>query len=129
MAAIDNGPMAESLMDTGQVKHYREDGFKWRPSRKNVYWLVCDMVEKPARVVALMADWLLEEDCQEAIFNLKLPMKKRYAEAVHNLQQLQEKLDQLGGFQVQAKQLYHDREEITVHVCQPRKVAKLEPKA
>ncbi|WP_375057687.1 23S rRNA (cytidine(2498)-2'-O)-methyltransferase RlmM [Zobellella sp. DQSA1] len=128
VAAVDNGPMSPSLMETGQVKHYREDGFKFRPVRKNVYWLVCDMVEKPARVVALMADWLVSEDCQEAMFNLKLPMKKRYAEAVYNLQQLKDKLEELGGFQVQAKQLYHDREEITVHVFQPRKVSKLVPK-
>lgn len=128
VTAIDNGPMAQTLMDTGQVKHYREDGFTWRPARKNIYWLVCDMVEKPARVVATMAAWLVDEDCQEAMFNLKLPMKKRYGEAVHNLQQLKDKLAELGGFEVQAKQLYHDREEITVHVYRPHKVARLQPK-
>ncbi|MGO1246762.1 MAG: 23S rRNA (cytidine(2498)-2'-O)-methyltransferase RlmM [Oceanisphaera sp.] len=128
VTAVDNGAMDSKLMDTGQVKHYREDVFSWRPGRKNVYWLVCDMVEKPARVAATMAAWLVDEDCQEAIFNLKLPMKKRYAEAVHNLQQLKEKLAELGGFHVQAKQLYHDREEITVHVYRPFKVARLIPK-
>lgn len=129
VTALDNSPMDQKLLDTGQVKHYRGDDFSWRPARKNVYWLVCDMVDKPARIVAMMAAWLLEENCQEAIFNLKLPMKKRYAEALHNLQQLAEKLETLGGFQIQAKQLYHDREEITVHVYQPYKVAKLQPKA
>ena len=36
-------------MDTGQVKHIRDDGFVWRPSKKNTYWLVCDMVDKPAQ--------------------------------------------------------------------------------
>jgi len=29
--AVDNGTMAESLMNTGQVRHLREDGFKFEP--------------------------------------------------------------------------------------------------
>lgn len=61
-----------------------------------------------------MADqWLV----QEAIFNLKLPMKKRYEEVTQNLQMIAESL-QTGGInaQIQARHLYHDREEITVHV-------------
>lgn len=116
--AVDNGPMAESLMDTGQVKHIQEDGFKFRPKKKNVTWLVCDMVEKPARVGELMTSWLLEGDCKEAIFNLKLPMKRRYAAVAEYLQHIKETLQEhgRGKFELQAKQLYHDREEITVHV-------------
>lgn len=116
--AVDNGPMAESLMETGQVKHIREDGFKFRPKKKNIHWLVCDMVEKPARVGELMTQWLLEEYCKEAIFNLKLPMKKRYALVQEYLTQMTEQLTEhgRGRFELQAKQLYHDREEITVHI-------------
>ena len=34
--AVDNGPMAESLMETGQVRHLREDGFKFVPTSKNI---------------------------------------------------------------------------------------------
>ncbi len=115
--AVDNGPMAPSLMDTGQVMHYREDGFKFRPPKSNVTWLVCDMVEKPVRVASLMTDWLVNGWCREAIFNLKLPMKKRYEEVTQNLQMMQERLTENGiNAQIQARHLYHDREEITVHV-------------
>lgn len=115
--AVDNGPMAPSLMDTGQVTHHRADGFKFEPTRSNIYWLVCDMVEKPARVTQLMIDWLTKGWCREAIFNLKLPMKKRYEELSNNLAYIQEKLDEKGiNAQIQARQLYHDREEVTVHV-------------
>ncbi|WP_411358582.1 23S rRNA (cytidine(2498)-2'-O)-methyltransferase RlmM [Pseudidiomarina salilacus] len=116
--AVDNGPMAESLMDTGQVKHIREDGFRYRPKKKNVTWLVCDMVEKPSRVGELMTSWILEGDCKEAIFNLKLPMKRRYAAVAEYLAQMKETLstEGRGRFELQAKQLYHDREEITVHL-------------
>ena len=115
--AVDNGPMAQSLMDTGQVFHHREDGFKYRPTRSNIYWLVCDMVEKPVRVANLMADWLVNGWCRETIFNLKLPMKKRYEEVSQNLAMIDEKLKANGiNAQIQARQLYHDREEVTVHI-------------
>ncbi|MFS2225431.1 23S rRNA (cytidine(2498)-2'-O)-methyltransferase RlmM [Pantoea sp. B65] len=115
--AIDNGPMAPSLMDTGQVTHHREDGFKYRPVRTNIYWVVCDMVEKPVRVANLMAEWLINGWCREAIFNLKLPMKKRYEEVSQNLAMIQQKLKENGiNAQINARQLYHDREEVTVHI-------------
>lgn len=114
--AIDNGTMAPSLMDTGQVTHHRADGFKFEPSRDND-WLVCDMVEKPAKVAALMAKWLVNGWTREAIFNLKLPMKKRYEEVSQNLAHLAQELkDSEINAQIFVKQLYHDREEVTVHV-------------
>lgn len=123
--AVDNGPMAQSLMDTGQVFHHREDGFKYRPTRSNIYWVVCDMVEKPVRVANLMADWLVNGWAREAIFNLKLPMKKRYEEVSQNLAMIDEKLKASGiNAQIQARQLYHDREEVTVHI---RRIWSAEP--
>ena len=36
VSAVDNGAMAESLMDTGQVKHHMMDGFKFVPAKQNV---------------------------------------------------------------------------------------------
>ncbi|WP_120513964.1 23S rRNA (cytidine(2498)-2'-O)-methyltransferase RlmM [Photobacterium salinisoli] len=115
--AIDNGQMAQSLMDTGQVKHHMVDGFKFEPPRKNVTWLVCDMVEKPARVAHLMGQWLIKGWAKETIFNLKLPMKGRYEEVLQDIENLKIFLIQNGlKFRLQAKHLYHDREEITVHI-------------
>lgn len=115
--AVDNGPMAQSLLDTGQVRHHQIDGFKFQPISKNITWLVCDMVEKPAKVAALMTDWLLNGWCRETIFNLKLPMKKRYEEVTHILEKMRAQLKENDiNVLIQAKQLYHDREEVTVHV-------------
>lgn len=115
--SVDNGPMAASLMETGQVTHHRVDGFKFEPTSSKIYWLVCDMVEKPAKVTNLMIQWLVKGWCREVIFNLKLPMKKRYEAVSQNMQNLRETLAAEGiNAQVYAKQLYHDREEITVHV-------------
>ncbi|MFT5161927.1 MAG: 23S rRNA (cytidine2498-2'-O)-methyltransferase [Alteromonadaceae bacterium] len=117
VTAVDNGPMDEKLMETGQVRHRMEDGFKYVPSRKNIHWLVCDMIERPSKVANLMAWWLVEGYCNEAIFNLKLPMKKRYDVAKECFAQIDEVLKENGiKYKLQAKHLYHDREEITVHL-------------
>ena len=116
VTAIDNGPMDVALIQSGLVTHVRADGFRWRPP-KAVDWLVCDMVEQPRRVAALIAQWLSEGLCRQAIFNLKLPMKKRYDETRLCLELLR---DALGAkADVRAKQLYHDREEITVFARSP----------
>ena len=108
VTAIDNGPMDRALMDSGLVTHLREDGFRYRP-RKPVDWLVCDMVEQPRRIAELIARWLGEGWCRRSIFNLKLPMKKRYEETQLCIERVR-----AVGSDVRAKQLYHDREEITV---------------
>jgi len=116
VTAIDNGPMAESLIETGQVKHKMMDGFKYIPMKQNVYWLVCDMIEKPQRVAKLMADWLLHGYCKEAIFNLKLPMKGRYQQVNNDLQAIKDAFSHYKvKYELYAKHLYYDREEITVH--------------
>ncbi|WP_070887072.1 23S rRNA (cytidine(2498)-2'-O)-methyltransferase RlmM [Pseudomonas argentinensis] len=116
VTAIDNGPMAESLMDTGLVKHLMVDGFTWKP-RQPVDWMVCDIVEKPARSAALLETWIGEGHCREAVVNLKLPMKQRYAEVQRLLERIAEGL---AARKVKAtiacKQLYHDREEVTCHL-------------
>ncbi len=115
--SVDNGMMADSLMETGQVKHHQEDGFKFEPARKNVTWLVCDMIEKPSRVAQLMGEWIISGWAKEAIFNLKLPMKGRYDEVLQDIENLKIFLkDNEVKFKLQAKHLYHDREEITVHI-------------
>ncbi len=115
--AVDNGPMADNLMESGQVTHHMEDGFKFEPQRKNITWLVCDMIEKPDRVAQLMGSWFARRWCNEAIFNLKLPMKQRYAAVCECLNQLTDILDASGvRFEMEAKHLYHDREEITVYL-------------
>ena len=114
--AIDNGPMADSLMATGQVTHHAADGFKYTP-KKPVDWLVCDMVEKPIMVASLMCKWLSNGWCREAVFNLKLPMKKRFQELYKCFDLMAETLSRHNlGFELQCKHLYHDREEVTVHL-------------
>lgn len=113
--AIDNGPMKGDLMESGQVTHLLEDGFKYSPAKKK-HWMVCDMAESPIKVADRMADWFVNDWCAEAVFNLKLPMKKRYQEVKDCLQLMEERFEKAEiNVSLAGKHLYHDREEITVH--------------
>jgi len=111
VSAIDNGPLRQHVIDSGLVEHLRADGFHWKPTQP-LDWMVCDMVEQPRRVAERMASWIREGRCRHTIFNLKLPMKKRWDETRLCLDLF---ADQAGRpMTVRARQLYHDREEITV---------------
>lgn len=113
VTAVDNGPLAAQLLETGLVKQVRADGFRYRPANP-VSWMVCDMVEQPIRVAELVADWLADGRCTHSIFNLKLPMKKRYEEVERCRAAMRERWRTAGvNCTLRFKHLYHDREEIT----------------
>ncbi|EMP55698.1 23S rRNA C2498 ribose 2'-O-ribose methyltransferase [Marinobacter santoriniensis NKSG1] len=114
--AVDNGPMNADLMATGQVEHVRADGYSWRPHR-GIDWMVCDIVDQPRKTAHLVVDWVGSGLCRYTVFNLKLPMKKRYEEWLICRDILDEGLRAAGiGYRLQARHLYHDREEITCFI-------------
>ena len=116
VTAIDNGPMDKALMETGQVEHLRVDGFRFKPP-KRVDWVVCDMVEQPIRIAELISHWIAHRYATRAIFNLKLPMKKRWAELERCREHIIEAMHAAGArFELSIKQLYHDREEVTCYL-------------
>jgi 23S rRNA (cytidine2498-2'-O)-methyltransferase len=111
--AIDNGPMDKELMESGLVDHIKEDGFLFEP-RKSVDWLVCDIVDKPARTSSLIIKWFTQGFCRYAVFNLKLPMKQRYNEVNVCREKIISTLKSHNiHAHLQFKQLFHDREEVT----------------
>jgi 23S rRNA (cytidine2498-2'-O)-methyltransferase len=63
-------------------------------------------------VAERMATWMREGWCRHAIFNLKLPMKKRWQETRLCLDLFVEQAQR--PVTIRARQLFHDREEITV---------------
>jgi 23S rRNA (cytidine2498-2'-O)-methyltransferase len=115
VTAVDNGEIDPRLLDSGQVKHRRTDGFHYQPPEP-VDWMVCDMVESPSRIATLAARWIAEGWCRESIFNLKLPMKKRREELLRCAAIIDEALGG-GGYYLRMKHLYHDREEVTAYLA------------
>jgi len=116
VTAVDNGALAAELLESGVVEHVRADGFRYQPP-KPVEWMVCDIVEQPMRIAELAARWIAHGWCAHTIFNLKLPMKKRYQEVQRCLAHIDEALRNAGiVYHIACKQLYHDREEVTVYL-------------
>ena len=113
VTAVDNGPLKGEVRDDPLVTHLRTDGLAYLP-RRPVDWMVCDIVEQPSRIAALVARWIGEGHARSAIFNLKLPMKKRHDE-VRRCEAII--VDALARARVkhslELRQLYHDREEVT----------------
>jgi len=120
VTAVDNGPMKGALVNHPLVQHLKQDGFKYAP-RKAVDWLVCDMVDKPSKVATLIGEWFAAGLCKHAIFNLKLPMKQRLVALDSAFGGIRKRLDEEGiNYRMMAKQLYHDREEVTVFLTKTK---------
>lgn len=113
VTAVDNAALGGDLARCPLVEHRREDGLRYRPPMP-VDWLVCDMAERPSRVAALVADWLASGACKYCIFNLKLPMRRRF-EAVCEARSVIERSlrASVPSWELRIKQLYHDRQEVT----------------
>ncbi len=126
--AVDNGPLKGEIRDDPLVTHLRTDGLSYLPKRP-ADWMVCDIVEQPSRIAALVARWIGEGHARSAIFNLKLPMKKRYDEVRRCEAIIRDALAKAGvKHRLALRQLYHDREEVTGYCAatsagKPRKAA------
>jgi 23S rRNA (cytidine2498-2'-O)-methyltransferase len=95
------------------VEHVQGDGFTFSPKSK-ADWMVCDIVEQPSRVARLCAQWIARSWCERTIFNLKLPMKKRFEEICRCKDIIAEELKRSSiRYSFCVKHLYHDREEVT----------------
>jgi 23S rRNA (cytidine2498-2'-O)-methyltransferase len=116
VTAVDNGPLKGEVRDDPLVTHLRADGLTYQPKRP-VHWMVCDIAEQPSRIAALVARWIGDGHARHAIFNLKLPMKKRYDEVRRCEAIIREALAKARLEHTLAlRQLYHDREEVTGYV-------------
>jgi 23S rRNA (cytidine2498-2'-O)-methyltransferase len=113
VVAVDNGALKGDVASDSLVTHLRTDGLAYRP-RKPVDWMVCDIATQPSRIAALIARWMAHGDARRSIFNLKLPMRRRYDEVLRCDAMIREALARAGVRHTLAlRQLYHDREEVT----------------
>jgi 23S rRNA (cytidine2498-2'-O)-methyltransferase len=116
VTAVDNGALEDSLAASPLVTHLRHDAYKFRPSSP-VDWMVCDMVDRPQEVARLAGRWFAERLCTMAVVNLKLPMKNHHETVMACLAMMREAAcGGLDHYQIQARQLYHDRDEVTVMI-------------
>ncbi|MCU1280296.1 MAG: rRNA 2'-O-methyl-C2498 methyltransferase RlmM [bacterium] len=107
--AVDPAFLARSLQGKRGVEHIRGDAFKFEP-REPVDWLFSDMAWRPLESAALLAKWARRRWARLLIANIKLPMKKK----AEMLVRVREILTDGGWTNLRMRQLYHDREEVTI---------------
>ena len=107
--AVDPGSLTPIVARNKKLTHVRSDAFKLEPEEP-VDWLLCDMAYRPLEVAGLLARWCRRSWARLFIANFKLPMKKK-AEYLFRIRDI---LEDGGWKDLRARQLYHDREEVTI---------------
>jgi 23S rRNA (cytidine2498-2'-O)-methyltransferase len=109
VVAVDRAALAPELERNPRLTHVRQSAFAYRPEEA-VDWLLCDMAWRPLEVAALLARWGREGWALHLVCNLKLPMQNK----VQTLVQARAVLEEGGWKALRMRQLYHDRDEVTV---------------
>lgn len=107
--AVDPARLEPRLLEQRRLRHVQASAFDWQPEEP-VDWLFCDMAWRPLEVAQMLGRWARRRQTRMLVANFKLPMKRK-AEWVVRLREL---LAASGYQQIRTRQLYHDREEITV---------------
>jgi 23S rRNA (cytidine2498-2'-O)-methyltransferase len=108
--AVDRANLQPDIARDRKVLHLRDNAFTFRPDEA-ADWLFCDMVWKPAEVAKLLAQWGQKHWARYLVSNIKLPMKRR----LPVVNEVKRTLVAAGWRDVRSRQLYHDRDEITLH--------------
>jgi 23S rRNA (cytidine2498-2'-O)-methyltransferase len=109
VTCVDPGKLAPDIARRKGVTQILGSAFDYEP-REPVDWLLCDMAWRPLEVAALLAKWGRRRWARSLVANIKLPMKHK-AEFLGRVRRVVEG----GGWRdVRTRQLYHDRDEITL---------------
>jgi 23S rRNA (cytidine2498-2'-O)-methyltransferase len=108
--AVDPAKLRPDILAKKGVRHVQESAFTFTPDEP-IDWLFCDMAWRPLEAAALLAKWGRKRWARILVANIKLPMTKK-AEILARVRLI---LEHEGEWKhVRAKQLYHDRDEITL---------------
>lgn len=107
--SVDPGQLAPDLAQHAKVRHFFSSAFAFVPAEP-VDWLFCDMAWRPLEVAQLLAKWARNKWASQLVSNIKLPMKDK----LPVLWRVRHTLEQAGWSGLKIRQLYHDRDEVTV---------------
>lgn len=107
--SIDPANLAPDVLALKRVKHFKQSAFEFAPDEP-VDFLFCDMAWRPLEVAQLLGKWARKRYASQVVANIKLPMKDKLPTLVRVRQTL---LDS-GWKNLRVRQLYHDRDEVTV---------------
>jgi 23S rRNA (cytidine2498-2'-O)-methyltransferase len=109
VVSVDPAQLAPDLRAHPRVKHVLESAFDFAPDAA-VDWLFCDMAWRPLEVAQLLGKWVRRGWAAQLVANVKLPMKDK----LPVVWRVRCSLEDAGWRRVRVRQLYHDRDEVTV---------------
>ncbi|MFZ5446901.1 MAG: SAM-dependent methyltransferase [Myxococcota bacterium] len=107
--SVDPANLAPDVLKLPRVKHFKESAFDFVPDEP-VDFLFCDMAWRPLEVAQLLGKWARKRYAAQLVANIKLPMKDK----LPTLFRVRHTLTEAGWKQLKVRQLYHDRDEVTV---------------
>jgi 23S rRNA (cytidine2498-2'-O)-methyltransferase len=107
--SVDTGQLDADLMQHKKVQHFTMSSFDFVPPHP-VDWVFCDMAWRPLEVAQLLGKWARNAWAMHLVANFKLPMKDKLPAVARIKTTLQDN----GWMNLKVRQLYHDRDEITV---------------
>lgn len=107
--AVDPAKLSPELMRHKKLTHVQDSAFTYAP-QEPVDWLCCDMAWRPLEVAQLLAKWARRGWAAHLVANIKLPMKDK----LPVVNRVRATLESGGWKQLTIRQLYHDRDEVTV---------------
>jgi 23S rRNA (cytidine2498-2'-O)-methyltransferase len=107
--AVDPANLRSELAHHPKVHHVKESAFAFEPEEP-VDWLFCDMAWRPLEVAQLLAKWARRGWATHLVANIKLPMNDKNP----ILWRVRQTLEEAGWQKLRMRQLYHDRDEVTV---------------
>lgn len=113
VTAVDNGPLkikSNTTSHQGSFTVVKADGMRFKPTDTSYDWLCCDMLVPPRQTLELLSKWLEHRWMKSFVVNMKLPQKNPIA-IIHETQEF---LATQNLVYYKIKQLYHDREEVTI---------------
>jgi 23S rRNA (cytidine2498-2'-O)-methyltransferase len=109
VVAVDPGRLMPSLAAHRLVRHVLGSAFQFEPEEP-ADWLFCDMAWRPLEVAQLLGKWGRRGWAHQLVANIKLPMNDKNP----ILFRVRRTLEEGGWRNIQLRQLYHDRDEVTV---------------
>jgi 23S rRNA (cytidine2498-2'-O)-methyltransferase len=107
--AVDPANLTPELERHPKVEHFKASAFSFEPEAP-VDWLFCDMAWRPLEVAQLLGKWARRQWATVLVANFKLPMNDKNP----MLWRIRGVLEDGGWARVKVRQLYHDRDEVTV---------------